>query len=110
MVSIVHAVFQDGTLAEECTWQTFVLIPKGEGDFQEIGLFEVLWKAIASLLHCQVTAAISSHDIIHRFQGGQGTGTASLEAKLLQQLTAMTGAVLFKVFLYLRKSFGALDW
>ena len=37
-------------------------------------------------------------------------GTAALEAKLPQQLTAMREAVLFEVFLDLRKACDALDW
>ena len=37
-------------------------------------------------------------------------GTAALEAKLLQQLMAMREAVLFEVFLDLRKAYDALDW
>ena len=36
--------------------------------------------------------------------------TVALEAKLLQQLTDMREAVLFKVFLDLHKSYDTLDW
>ena len=31
VVAIVQAAYRDGTLAEECTQQTVVLIPKREG-------------------------------------------------------------------------------
>ena len=48
---IVQKAFQDGILTEECTWQTVVLIPKGEGDFWRIELVGVLWKTIASLIN-----------------------------------------------------------
>ena len=47
---------------------------------------------------------------MHKFRSGRGTGTAALEAKLLQQLTAMREAVLFGVFLGLQKSYDSLDW
>ena len=40
---------------------------------------------------------------------GRGTGTAALEANMLQHLTAMREAVLFEVFLDLQKSYDALD-
>ena len=40
---------------------------------------------------------------------GQGTGTASLEAKLLQQITAVREEVLYEVFLDLSKAYDALD-
>ena len=43
------------------------------------------------------------HDVLHRFQEGEGTGTATLDTKLLKQFIVMREAVLFEVFLYLRK-------
>ena len=68
VVAIVQAAFQDRALAEECIWQTVVLIPAGRGDFQGILLVEIIWKAIASLLNCRLIAAISFYDIIYRFR------------------------------------------
>ena len=48
-----------------------------------------------------------------RFEGilmaGRGTGTATLEAKLLQQLAAMREEVLYVIFLDLTKAYDALD-
>ena len=32
---------------EETVWQVVVLIPKGGGDYCDIGLLEVIWKAVA---------------------------------------------------------------
>ena len=61
----MQAAFRDGTVAEECMWQIVVLIPKGRGDFRGIGLFEVLWKEIASFLDFRLTSAITFHDVIH---------------------------------------------
>ena len=62
-----------------------------------IGLVEVLWKVVASLLNCRITAAISFHDTIHGFWAGRGKGTAALKAKLLQKLKFMMEAVLFEI-------------
>ena len=42
VVGVVQADFRDGVLAEECTCQAAVLIPKGIGDFWGIVLIEVL--------------------------------------------------------------------
>ena len=47
--------------------------------------------------------------VINGFWAGWGMGTAALEAKLLQRLTAMREAVLFGVFLDLWKAYDALD-
>ena len=104
----MQTAFCDGTLDEEYTWQTVVLIPKGRGDFPGIGLIEVLWKAVARLLNCWLTEDISFHNTLHGLWAGQGTGTAALEAKLLQHLTAMREAVLFEVFLDIWKACNTL--
>ena len=76
-------------MAEEATWQTVVLIPKKRKEYREIGLVEVMWKVVAAILHRQLTTAITYHDFLHSFRAGRGTGTATLEVKLLQQLAAM---------------------
>ena len=72
-------------------------------------MVKVLWKAIASIINCRLTEAISFHDTLHGFRAGRGTGTATLKAKLLQQLTDMRGAVIFEFFLDIHKSYNALD-
>ena len=70
VVAILQVAFQYGTLAEEFTCQIVILIPKCKGDFLGIGLIEVLWKSIASLLNRRLMAAIPFHDMLHRFWAG----------------------------------------
>ena len=70
-----------------------VLIPKGKGEFRGIGLVEVTWKLMTVILHRRLTTGLQLHDVLHGFREGHGTGTATLEAKLLQQLAAMREAV-----------------
>ena len=84
VVSVVQSAFQDGTLAEECTCKTVILIPKCKGGLWGIGLIEVLWKEILSLLNRWLVVEISSHDTLHVFRAGRETCTTSLEANLLQ--------------------------
>ena len=48
--------------------------------------------------------------MLHGFRAGRGTGTADLEANMIQELVAMREAVLFEVFLDLQKAYDALDW
>ena len=85
-----------------------VLIPKGVGYYRGIGLVEMIWKAVAVILNCRFTDAITYHDFLHKFRAGCGMGTATLEVKLLQQVAALRGVVLHEVFLDLHKAYYAL--
>ena len=82
VVELTQTAFREGNLAEEATWQTMVMIPKGKGEFRGIGLVEVIWKLLTLILHHRL-GAIKLHDVLHGFREGRGTGTATLEAKLM---------------------------
>ena len=99
----LQTAFRDGDLAEEATWQAVVLIPKGKGDYRGIGLVEVMWKIVAVILNRRFNSSITFHDVLHGLRAGRGTGTTTLEAKLLQQFTAMREEVLYMIFLDLTK-------
>ena len=109
VVELDQTAFWDGVLAEEATWQAVVLIPKGEKDYRVIGLVEVVWKVVVAILNRRFTSSITYHDAFHGFRAGRGTGTATLEANLLQQLAAMREEVLYVIFLDLTKVYDALD-
>ena len=70
---------------------------------------KVMWKVVAVILNFRLTSSITFHDVLHGFRAGRGTGTATLEAKLLQQLAAMREEVLYVIFLDLTKAYEALD-
>ena len=70
---------------------------------------EVMWKVVAEILNRRLTASITFHDFIHGIWAGRGTGTTTLEAKLLQQLVALREEVLYVIFLELHKAYDALD-
>ena len=108
-VDLVQSVFWEGKLAEEATWQAVVLIPKGKKDYRGIGLVEMMWKVVAAFLNLRRTASITFPDFLHGFWAGRGTGTATLEAKLLQQLAALMDEFLYVIFLDLHKAYDALD-
>ena len=90
-------------------WQTVVLIPKWKGGFQSIGFVKVFWKAVTRLLNRWLMEAISYHNSLHGFWAGEWTGTAALKANLIQQLTSMREAVLFRLFLDIQKAYDTLD-
>ena len=70
---------------------------------------EVMWKVVAVVLNRRFTSSITFHDALHGFRAGRGKGTATLEAKLIQQLAAMREEVLYVIFLDLTKAYDALD-
>ena len=72
-------------------------------------MVEVTWKVVAEILHRRLTTAITYHDALHVFRAGRGTGTATLEAKLLQQLAAMREEFPYVIFLGLTKAYDVLD-
>ena len=83
--------------------------PQGAEGLPGIGLVEVMWKVVAAILNRRFTSSITYHDDLHGFRAGRGTGTATLEAKLLQQFAALREEVLCVIFLDLTKAYGALD-
>ena len=85
------------------------MIPKGKKDYRGISLGEVMCKVVAAILNRRLTASITYHDFLHGFRAGRSTGTATLEAKLLQQLAALREEVLYVIFLKLQKEYDALD-
>ena len=84
-------------------FQVVVLIPKGKGGYRTIVLVEVVWKVVAEIINLRLTASITYHGFLHVFRSGRGTGTATLKAKLLQQLAAMREEVMYVIFLDLKK-------
>ena len=108
VVSLVRAALGEGPLAEESMWKSVVLIPKGRGEYQGIGLVEVVWKVVAAILNYRLTDSINYHNFLHGFWTYHGTGTANLKAKLLQKLASMREEVLYVILLYLKHSYDSL--
>ena len=86
-----------------------ILLPKGGGQFRGIGLLESVWKVMSLIMNQRFTANVKFHDALHGFRAGRGTGTATIEAKLLQQWVLLKQIPLFGIFLDLRKAHDTLD-
>ena len=69
----------------------------------------VVWKVVRVILNYRFTTFITYHNSLHGFRAGRGTGTAILEIKMLQEVTAMREAVLHGIFLDLHNAYYALD-
>ena len=78
-------------------------------DYRGISLVEVVWKVVTVILNCRFADSINFHDVLHGLPAGCGTGNASIEAKLLQQLTAMREEFLYAIFLELHRAYDSLD-
>ena len=83
-MELVQTAFGEGQLAEEATLQAVVRLPKGKKDYRGMGLVEVMWKVVVAILNFWLTSSITFPDFLHVFRASCGTGTATLEAKLLQ--------------------------
>ena len=64
---------------------------------------------MALILNHRFTTTIAYHNFLNGLRAGRGTGTSTLEIKLLQQVVALREEVLHAIFLGLHKSYDALD-
>ena len=94
----------------DCSWKTELLISKGDGGFCGIRRVEFIWKVVSGVVNCCIGAPVDFHKKHHKFREIIGTGTHSLESKLLHNLTEMKDYFLYEVLLDIIKSYDALDW
>ncbi len=84
-VKSIQTTWERVSMPEQMTWEIIVLLPKGGGDYCGIGLLEPFWKVVEKILVRRL-ALIEFHDCLHGGLPKRGTGTASIEAKLVRQL------------------------
>ena len=68
--------------------------PQRERQILGIGLVKVIWKVVSGIISRIVGKEFRLHDILHGLQIYWGTGNASPESNLLQQLTEMRKEIL----------------
>ena len=108
LVQLIQTIWEHGSIPQQMTWMVIVLLPKGGGDYRGIGLLEPLWKVVEVLMDKRFLA-IEFHDCLHGFLAGRGTGTATMEVKLAQQLAYREQEAWYQIFLDLRKAYDAMD-
>ena len=110
LVTLVRNIWETGEIPRQMLRTIMVLIPKGNsGDFQGIGLLEVIWKVVEKVIDARLSSSIDLHDVLHGFREGRGCGTGIMEAKLAQQLAYREQRPLYGIFLDLRKAYDAMD-
>ena len=85
-----------------------ILLPKGGGDYRDIGLQHPTWKIIEVTMDDRLKC-LELHDCLHGFTACRGCSTAIMEAKLAQQLAFLEQAPLYEIFIDPRKAFDAMD-
>ena len=83
VVDLIQTCFRERRVPTQMSWSTVVLLPKGNGDYRGIGLLEISWKVIESIINRRIASKVEFHDALHGFRANRGTGTACIEAKLL---------------------------
>ena len=109
VVNLVQSIWAEGHVPQQMLWMTVVLIPKGGGNYRGIRFLEPLWKVVEVLMDKRLQA-IEFHDCLHGFLVGRGTVTATIEAKLAQQLAYLEQEAMFGIFIDLCKAYDAMDW
>ena len=86
-----------------------VPVPKGNADTWGIGLLEVFWKVVETVIETHIKLLVQLHNVLHRFWSGRGMGAAIIELILVEELASVDQDPLLLVFLDLRKSYDNLD-
>ena len=109
VVRLVRVMFRDRTVPVEIAGGKMEIVQKGKGKYMGIELVEILWKVCAVVINCWLKSSGVLHKTLHGFKTWRGTGTATLEANLSQQLVGIAHKPLFQVFLDVRKAYYLLD-
>ncbi len=107
-VELIQAIWERGEIPEQMSWMVVVLLPKGGGNFRGIGLLNLFWKVVEKIMVRRL-GSIEFHACLHGGLPKRGTGTATIEAKLAQQLAWMGQEPLYQVFVDLRKAYDHID-
>ena len=108
-MEIIQLVFDIGELVLDSTWNNVILILKGRGEYCVIGLVGVIWNVIFIIIDRRLVEYIVFHNVLHMFIVWKETRTATLEAKIFQEITGMRKEVLYEIFVYIYKANDALE-
>ena len=108
LVGLVQHMWESRTLPAELSWNILVLISKGNPETWGVGLLEVLWKVVETIIDTCIKMVVTFHGILHGFRASRDTGTATIELKIAQELESIDQDPLFLVFMDLRKQYNTL--
>jgi hypothetical protein len=105
---MIQTIWDQGEIPLQMSWMIVVLLLKGGGDSRGIGLLNPYWKVVEKIMVCCM-GAIEFHPCLHGGLPKGGTGMATIEAKMTQQLAWVEQEPLFWVFVDLRKAYNQLN-
>ena len=109
LVQLFQTTFKNEAVEEDVAWAKMIFLPKVRGEYREIGLVEVFWKVCVIVVNCRLKSSVTLYNAVHGFMTGRGTGTATLEEKLVQKLAGLAHELLFQVLLNGQKAYDSLD-
>lgn len=110
VVNIIIDIFTQTQLPHQLTLNSLVLIPKSNSnELRSIGLTDSMWKLCGKIISKRIGDAIEWHPSVHGFRTKHGTGTATLEVKLLSTLAETKGDTVFQVYLDPKNAFDTVS-
>ena len=104
----MKADWEQGSVPEQMKWEIIVLLPKGGGDYCDIGLLKPFWEVIEKIMVARLSS-VKFHDSLHGGLPGRGMGTATIEPKLHQSLAWHDQCPLYQIYIDLKEAYDALD-
>ena len=74
MVIMIHLELWERCLSEELIWTKMILLTERRGGYRGIGIVELIWKTITSIINTRLRVTISINEDLHVFRQGRGTG------------------------------------
>ena len=108
LTNLVRHCYMTSDLPTELSWSIICMLPKPDGGHRGIGLLEVVWKLLATIIDRRCNA-IRLHDCLHGFISRRGTSTAIIEFVLAHQLASIDQETLHAVFIDLKKAYDCVD-
>ena len=85
------------------------MLPKINTDNEGIGLLEVLWKVIESIIDTPVNTDVQFHEVLLEFCAFQVIGTAIIELKMDHEMATIDQYPLLLVFVDISKAYDTLE-
>ena len=89
-------------------WQALLFMANVGGYSRSIGLLELNCKSIDTIMYICPGKAIMLQYVLHWLQSNRGTGTALLEAQILQKLSIIHKEVMYEIFLHIHEAYDAM--